>query len=235
MQPPGQGSPPGHGGPFGPPGPIQSGQGQYPQAQQALGQPAYGSQPQQPAYGTPQQQPSAPAQQAYPQPGSPPAMGGAFGQPASPPQQPYGAPSGQAFGAPAAPPQGAPSGQAFAPAGPGPGTLNPALVARPAGPVGPGPFKTDHVKPRISGLSLVGVGFLLLGLNAYTLWSSEEFYPKALFFAFPLLMIGGWLTVVGKPVDSHTGQPVLWSSIGAGAFGAIGVIVSIAAIWFIGC
>jgi hypothetical protein len=96
-------------------------------------------------------------------------------------------------------------------------------------------FKTDHVKPRLGGLGLVGLGFLLLALNAYTLWSSEEFYPKALFFAFPLLLVGGWMTVVGKPLDPKTGQPVLWSTIGAGAVGGLGVIVSIAAIWFIGC
>ena len=62
--------------------------------------------------------------------------------------------------------------------------LGESLVANP-GPPPVGPYKTDHIKPRISGLSIV----------AYT----------------------------------------LWSTIGAGAFGAISDIVSIAALWFVGC
>lgn len=231
MQPPGHGSPPG--GPF---GPYQSGQGQYPAQPQAPGyappqQSPYGAAPQPPA-GPPQPYPAP--QQPYPQPVSPPTPQGAFGAPAGPPAGP---PMGQAFGPPV-PPTGQAfggPGQPYGPAGTGPGTLNPALVAGRPGPVAPGPYKTDHIKPRVGGLGVAGIGLLLLALNGYTLWSSEEFYPKALFFAFPLLLVGGWMTVVGKPVDSHTGQPKTWSTIGAGAFGAIGVVISIGAIWFVGC
>ena len=169
-----------------------------------------------PGQGTP---PGGPGSPFAPPPGQPPQYG--YGQQPAQQNHPYGQ---------APQPLGAPPAQAPRPFGApvAPGQVPVAFVPPPS-------TKTDHLKPRLGGLGIVGVGVLLLAINGYTLWSSDEYYPKLLVFSPIMLFAGAWLTVVGIPIDPQTGEPAVWSRVGAGISAALGLLVGIVAIWFVGC
>ena len=82
---------------------------------------------------------------------------------------------------------------------------------------------------------VLGAGLLLGGLNVYTVTNENKFYPKALFFTPVAVLVGFWLLAVGTPTDPATGQPALWSRVGAGISLGVGLILGVIALVFVGC
>jgi hypothetical protein len=218
---------------FAPPGPAQQGYGPPPQQAYGAPQQGYGPPPQQ-GYGAPQQGYGAPpAQQGY---GAPPQQQG-YGAP--PPQQGYGAPSQQqGYGAPppqqgyGAPPQqgyGATPGASWASDNGAEKNRNAALSAAfaPSG-------SWDNVS-RGRGAALLGLGVLLLVINAYTIISLHEYYVKVLLFMPLALILGAYMLVVGAPKDPRTNDLAAWAKIGYGASTVFGIFLGVIALVLVGC
>ena len=234
---------------------AQQQQQQYGQPPQGALPPGYGVPNQQPGYGAPQpqgygQQPQAPYGQA---PAAP------YGQP--PGASPYGAPAGAPPGMPGAAPYGqqpgaypgaAPYGQPGQPPPQQQGNLGFGIAGIGAGGIPRINVRTGdyhpnklfravvsgegYEKPRMFGLTLLGLSIAFAVINGILIFVLHLYYPYLYILAGPLWWAGWWMLIFGQPKSNPDGSPAaMWGRIGLGvclAFGLLsGLSMSFAMHW----
>src|SRR3954469_9543954 len=77
--------------------------------------------------------------------------------------------------------------------------------------------------PRLAGLVIMGVGFLLIAMNVLWLTWKARFYPTSLFLAGAALGLGLGVIITGR-VDIRDGRPPqpLWWTVGSCVVGLAG-------------
>jgi hypothetical protein len=76
------------------------------------------------------------------------------------------------------------------------------------------------------GLQVAAVGIAILAINVFMLWLEGRYYPFTVPFAFPLLLAGSSLALVGQP-RSASGTPALWGRVLLVAAATIGAGVGV--------
>ena len=84
------------------------------------------------------------------------------------------------------------------------------------------------LSPRANGAVLLGLGAAADGLNVFTLFNDNTFYPKLLILGTVLMPLGLWTVVTGIAFDKKNPvKPPMWWTAGAVVVSLIGVAVGI--------
>jgi len=220
--------------------------GQPPQQpQQQYGAPP--GAPQQP-YGQPPQQQGYPQQQPQQPYGQPPQQQQQYGAPPGAPQQQYGAPQqyGQQPGMmqpgypqqPGMMPGQQPPQQQGGGMGVGFGGVGFGGIPRVS--INTGDYHPSRLwkavtkgegfnKPRLFGLTMLGISFVLTIVNMILIFVVHIYYPYAYALAAPLWWAGWWMIIFGQPRATPDGSPsAMWGRIGLAAMLVFGLLQGIA-------
>ena len=102
----------------------------------------------------------------------------------------------------------------------------PPAVAAAAGP--------QPMHPRLNGALLLGLGLALEGINGFTLYDDNTYYPKLLIVGMVLMPLGAWTLIPGISYDTTAAvKPPMWWSAGAIILCLLGIAVGLAATYWL--
>lgn len=82
--------------------------------------------------------------------------------------------------------------------------------------------------PRANGALLLGIGAVAGGVNVFTLFNDNTFYPKLVILGTALMPLGLWTLATGISYDKNNPvKPPTWWTVGAVLLTIIGVVAGI--------
>ncbi len=89
-------------------------------------------------------------------------------------------------------------------------------------------------KVRLNGLILGGIGLGFLVLNLITIFVLNRYYFLLAALMPVCICSGGYLIILGRPLDAQTGLPAGWWKVGFGIVSIGSLVVGVVLSWWLG-
>jgi len=89
-------------------------------------------------------------------------------------------------------------------------------------------------KVRLNGLILGGIGVLFIILNLVTIFVLNRYYFYLSMLVPVCICTGGYMIILGRPLDAQTGLPAGWWKAGFGIVAIGSLVAGVVLSWWIG-